>query len=36
MTAELSKKAKIRVDAGQRLGELPHNWTYIGYIVSRY
>jgi xylan 1,4-beta-xylosidase len=27
---------KIRVDAGQALGELPHNWNYIGYDEINY
>jgi xylan 1,4-beta-xylosidase len=27
---------KIRVDAGQWLGELPHNWNYIGYDEINY
>lgn len=36
MTTELSKKVQVRVDAGQGLGELPHNWTYIGYDEINY
>src|SRR5215211_2693034 len=27
---------KIRVDAGQVLGTLPHNWNYIGYDEINY
>jgi xylan 1,4-beta-xylosidase len=27
---------QIRVDAGQCLGELPHNWNYIGYDECNY
>ena len=26
----------IRVDAGQVIGELPHNWNYIGYDEINY
>ena len=27
---------RIRVNASQGLGELPHNWTYIGYDEINY
>ena len=27
---------QIRVDAGRWLGELPHNWNYIGYDECNY
>ena len=36
MTLELSKKANIHIDAGRWLGELPHNWNYIGYDEINY
>jgi xylan 1,4-beta-xylosidase len=36
MAVDESKKATIRVDAGQWLGELPHNWNYIGYDEINY
>ncbi|HZG68779.1 MAG TPA: hypothetical protein VEZ12_18700, partial [Herpetosiphonaceae bacterium] len=36
MTADLSNHVTIRVDAGIRLGTLPHNWTYIGYDEINY
>jgi xylan 1,4-beta-xylosidase len=36
MTAASSKKAQIRVDAGTWLGELAHNWNYIGYDEINY
>ena len=32
----LSKTTQIHVDAGQWLGELPHNWNYIGYDEINY
>jgi len=31
-----AKPTQIRVDAGQWLGELPHNWNYIGYDEINY
>ncbi len=31
-----SEAINIRVDAGQVLGELPHNWNYIGYDEINY
>ncbi|MCJ7550710.1 MAG: beta-xylosidase [Anaerolineae bacterium] len=36
MTSGNSKHARIRVDAGRWLGELPHNWNYIGYDEINY
>jgi xylan 1,4-beta-xylosidase len=36
MTTDLHKNVAVRVDAGQWLGELPHNWTYIGYDEINY
>ena len=36
MTADLPQRAKVRVDAGEWLGELPHNWNYIGYDEINY
>ncbi len=30
MSAESAKATKIRVDADNWLGELPHNWNHIG------
>ncbi len=30
------KRARIKVDAGEWLGNLPHNWTYIGYDEINY
>src|SRR5881628_3015543 len=36
MSADLSKQAQIRVDAGKWLGELAHNWNYIGYDEINY
>ena len=36
MTSTNSKRAGIRVDAGRWLGELPHNWNYIGYDEINY
>ena len=32
----LPETIEIRVDAGQALGELPHNWNYIGYDEINY
>ena len=32
----MSKKAKITVDAGNRQGELSHNWTYLGFDEINY
>ncbi|MBA3869761.1 MAG: beta-xylosidase [Anaerolineae bacterium] len=34
--ATTSEAVNIRVDAGQILGELPHNWNYIGYDEINY
>lgn len=31
-----SQPVNIRVDAGRSLGELPHNWNYIGYDEINY
>ncbi len=36
MTTDLPKKVKVSVDAGHWLGELPHNWNYIGYDEINY
>lgn len=36
MSAEAAKSTQIRVDAGQWLSELPHNWNYIGYDEINY
>jgi xylan 1,4-beta-xylosidase len=36
MTADSSKEAQIRVDAGIWLGVLAHNWNYIGYDEINY
>ncbi|MBZ0300134.1 MAG: beta-xylosidase [Anaerolineae bacterium] len=36
MTTTLPQQARIRVDAGTWLGELPHNWNYIGYDEINY
>jgi xylan 1,4-beta-xylosidase len=36
MAADLPKKVNIRVDAGQWLRELAHNWNYIGYDEINY
>ena len=36
MSTDMTKSTKIRVDAGQWLGELPHNWNYIGYDEINY
>jgi xylan 1,4-beta-xylosidase len=36
MTAATANPTKIRVDAGNWLGELPHNWNYIGYDEINY
>ena len=36
MTLESSKKANIHIDAGRWLGELSHNWNYIGYDEINY
>jgi xylan 1,4-beta-xylosidase len=36
MTSIDPQKISIRVDAGQSLGELPHNWNYIGYDEINY
>ena len=33
---EMQKKVNVRVDAGQWLGELSHNWTYIGFDECNY
>lgn len=32
----MPEKASIHVDAGKWLGELPHNWNYIGYDEINY
>ncbi len=32
----IPKPINIKVDAGQALGELPHNWNYIGYDEINY
>lgn len=34
--AEAVHSAAIRVDAGQVLGDMPHNWNYIGYDEINY
>src|SRR3712207_1736223 len=36
MAANLPKPVTVRVDAGTKLGTLPHNWTYIGYDEINY
>jgi xylan 1,4-beta-xylosidase len=36
MTMDVPKPAKIRVDAGVWLGQLAHNWNYIGYDEINY
>jgi xylan 1,4-beta-xylosidase len=36
MSADSPKQAQIRVDAGKWLGELAHNWNYIGYDEINY
>ena len=36
MTAAERRTAQILVDASRWLGELPHNWTYIGYDEINY
>jgi len=36
VTTETTKRAQVRVDAGAWRGELPHNWTYIGYDEINY
>ena len=36
MTNEPRQQTTIRVDAGQWLGDLPHNWNYIGYDEINY
>ena len=36
MTLASPKKVNIRVDASRWLGELPHNWNYIGYDEINY
>lgn len=35
-TMTVSEQVNIRVDAAQSLGELPHNWNYIGYDEINY
>lgn len=36
MTLTMANPTQIRVDAGHWLGELPHNWNYIGYDEINY
>lgn len=36
MSTDSPKPTQIRVDAGTWLGELPHNWNYIGYDEINY
>jgi xylan 1,4-beta-xylosidase len=36
MATDSDQTTQIRVDAGQWLGELPHNWNYIGYDEINY
>jgi len=36
MANDLAQTTQIHVDAGQWLGELPHNWNYIGYDEINY
>lgn len=36
MTAQTQNRARVRVDAGKWLGELSHNWNYIGYDEINY
>lgn len=36
MSVESTTATKIRVDASNWLGELPHNWNYIGYDEINY
>jgi xylan 1,4-beta-xylosidase len=36
VTANVPETVKIRVDASQPLGEMPHNWNYIGYDEINY
>ena len=36
MSKPLPEQVTITVDAGQWVGELPHNWTYIGYDEINY
>lgn len=36
MSKPLPEQVTITVDAGQWMGELPHNWTYIGYDEINY
>jgi len=36
MTAQIPARARVRVDAGKWLGELPHNWNFIGYDEINY
>jgi xylan 1,4-beta-xylosidase len=35
-TAQSDTPVQIKVDAGRWLGELPHNWNYIGYDECNY
>ena len=35
-TTQSDAPVQIRVDAGRWLGELPHNWNYIGYDELNY
>jgi len=36
MVSDVTTTASVRVDAGQALGEMPHNWNYIGYDEINY
>ena len=36
MSERSANRANVRVDAGSWLGELAHNWTYIGYDEINY
>jgi xylan 1,4-beta-xylosidase len=36
MSTGVLKRARIKVDAGEWLGNLSHNWTYIGYDEINY
>ena len=35
-TTQSDAPVQIKVDAGRWLGELPHNWNYIGYDECNY
>jgi xylan 1,4-beta-xylosidase len=36
MVTDLPTTTQVRIDAGRVMGELPHNWNYIGYDEINY